>query len=201
VGNGTTHAQSAGRLDIDRNRLKKYDMRLFILLFGVASVLAGAPAGAQQGQPSPTADAPTAALPVSLARIRQALEQAPVERLKGLNEQPTFKVEIQEHQKFQDLLSTLDFKSGPVPPGGLYAYEMLQLTTPKIFQPYAVFNQRELLVIALENLLGKYLFGHVIENISDAERARAEQAAREEVDRALAKFLAAHPDSTAASTR
>jgi hypothetical protein len=176
-------------------------MRLSIVALTVAALLAGAPAGAQEGQPSSVADAQAAGLPVSLDRIRQALEQSPVERLKGLDEKPTFKVEIQEEQKFQDLLSTLDFKSGPVPPGGLYAYEMLQLTTPKIFQPYAVFNQRELLVIALQNLLEKYLFGHVVETISDAEHARAEQAAREEVDRELATFVAAHPESAASNPR
>ena len=176
-------------------------MRLSVLLLTVAALMAGAPAGAQEGQPSSAADAQTPGLPVSLDRIRQALEQAPVERLKGLDEKPTFKVEIQEKQKFQDLLSTLDFKSGPVPPGGLYGYETQRLWTPKEYQPYAVFSQRELLVVALENLLEKYLFGHVVPAIADAEQARAEQAAREDVDRALAKFLAAHPESATADTR
>jgi hypothetical protein len=143
------------------------------------------------------------------------IAQAPAEPLKGLHhppmltneplasggEPPTFKVEVQEQQKFRELLKKLDFKSGPVPPGGLYAYEQMQRTTPKEYQPYAVFNQRELLIIALENLLGKYLFGQMADAVGDAARARAQQDARDEVDRALAKFFAEHPEAAAPTTR
>jgi hypothetical protein len=190
-------------------------MRFPVLPVAVAVLLAAAPAGAQEGQPSSATDVPSAGLPVSLDRIRLNIEQTPAEPLKGLHDQPpltkelppsdsaqpTFKVEVQEQQKFRDLVKRLDFSSGPVPPGGLYAYEQMQLTTPKIYQPYAVFNQRELLVIALENLLEKYLFGQVAQSVTDAAKARAEQAAREEVDREMAEFLAEHPESAASPAR
>ena len=166
-------------------------MRISVVALAVAALWVGAPAEAQQGQPSPAADAQAPGLPVSLDRIRQALARSPAERLKGLDEQPTFRVEITEKQKFQDLLSTLDFRSGPVPPGGLYAYEMQQVMTPRIYQPYALFTDKELLVLVLEKYLGKYLFGPLTDSTAEADRARDRQEAREEVDRALAKYLAA----------
>ena len=119
-------------------------MRLFVLLAAAIVLLAGTPARAQEGQASSTTDARPAGLPVSLDRIRLYIAQAPAEPLKGLHDQPsltneplpsgsaqaTFKVEVQEQQKFRELLKKLDFKSGPVPPGGLYAYEQMQRTTP-----------------------------------------------------------------------
>jgi hypothetical protein len=43
---------------------------------------------------------------------------------------PTFRVEIRERQKIEALLATLDFKSGPAPPGGLYAYEQQRSCSP-----------------------------------------------------------------------
>src|SRR3954447_21657699 len=90
-------------------------MRLQAVLF--AAVLLASPAVAQ-----PQTTAAGDQLPVSLDKIRTALEQPPPEPLRGLNDVPNFKVSIEEKQrvKLEDLINGLDFKSGPVPPGGLY---------------------------------------------------------------------------------
>ena len=61
-------------------------------------------------------------------------------------------------------------------------------------QPYAAFSGSELITVAIENLIGRYLGGRVVNGISDAERARAEHTARQEVDKAITDYCAARPD-------
>ena len=193
-------------------------MRLILVL--VTAILAASPALAQQAQPSsgpetasPAGDAPSSPqprdqesnLPVSLDKIRDALQQRPaVPALRGLYEVPTFKVEIHERQKFtlEDLIKSLDFKAGPVPAGGVYGFEQQrQLWNPTdhpLQQPYAAFGQGELLTILVENLVGKYLAGKAMNAVSAAERNHAEAAAREEVHRAITEYCAAQPNGGAA---
>src|SRR5207244_8082757 len=93
--------------------------------------------------------------------------------------------QILERQKIEELLGSLNFKAGPVPAGGVYMYEQQrQMFNPvdhPLMQPFAAFNQGELLTLLIENLVGKYLGGKAINAISKAERARAESVAREEV--------------------
>jgi hypothetical protein len=160
------------------------------------------PAGDGAGQQPPGAN-PDAGLPVSLDKIREALQQPPVQPLRGLNDVPTFKVEIHERQKvsLDDLIKSLDFKSGPVPAGGVYAFEqqrqMWNATDHPLQQPYAAFNQPELLTILIENVMGKYLGGKALSALTAAERNHAEAAAREEVHRAIAEYCAAQPNGGA----
>lgn len=141
-------------------------------------------------------------LPVSLDHIRKALEQQQPERpLLKLPDQPTFKIEIQERNRLQELLATLDFKGGPTPAGGVYAAEMQRVMFPSVsnplMQPYAGFNQPELLTIIIENLVGKYLIGKAFSAISASERERAEAAAREEVRQTIAQYCAGQPNGGA----
>jgi len=140
-------------------------------------------------------------LPVSLDKIREALEQPPGEPLRGLDERAQFHVEIRERQKLDDLLKSLNFKSGPAVPGGLYAYEQQRLLFPKVdnplVQPYAAFNQSELVVVSLTTLIENYLAGRLGRAITAANRAGAEAAARQEVERAIAEYCAAQPNGGA----
>lgn len=174
-------------------------------------VFIAAPAWAQQGQspssasPSSDADAKPAStldLPVSLGRIRDALERPSSGLLlKRLSDEPHFRVEILERRKIEALLATLDFKSGPTPPGGVYGYEQQRLVFPSVdnplAQPYAAFNQGQLLTILVENLAGKYLAGRAFESITKAQRERAEAAARREVDEAIAEYCGSKPSGGA----
>src|SRR5580692_9089667 len=102
-------------------------MRLLTVL--LTTFLATTPAAAAGPQASgPTGDGSASEsanpqdgqplnLPVSLDRIREGLKQTPLVTLRGLNELAPeqaahFKVDIEEHQKIEELLATLDFKSG-----------------------------------------------------------------------------------------
>jgi hypothetical protein len=64
-------------------------------------------------------------------------------------------------------------------------------------QPYAAFNQGQLLTILVENLVGKYLVGRTAEAITKSVRERAEAAARKEVVAAVAEYCAAKPNGGA----
>jgi hypothetical protein len=140
-------------------------------------------------------------LPVSLDHIRKALERQPARPLLRLPDQPTFRIEIQERNRLQELLATLDVKSGPIPAGGVYAAEIQRIMFPSVsnplVQPYAAFNQPELLTIIIENLIGKYLISKALSAISATERERAEEAAREEVRRTIAQYCASQPNNGA----
>jgi hypothetical protein len=175
-------------------------MRLVALLF--TATLLASPAWAQQTAPSsPQDEGPN--LPVSLSKIREALEAPPVAALQ-LDETPTFRVQIRERQKIDELLATLNFKAGPVPAGGLYMAEQNRVMFPSVDNPLrqdlAAFNQGELLTIAIENIVGKYLGGPAVRAITKAERAHAEAAARDEVSAAIAQYCTSQPNAGAGIT-
>jgi hypothetical protein len=172
----------------------------------VAAMLGATPSAAQDisssspgSAKSSAQDAPQPALPVSLDHIREALKKKPDASLLLTIELPSdFRVEIVEQEKINRMLSKLDFKGGPVPAGGLYAFEQQQRlfrpTERPLMQPYAAFSGNELIVIALENLLLRYVGGPIWDRIAGGERSGAERAAREEVDQAIATYCASRPD-------
>lgn len=197
-------------------------MRLLALLFAAVLVSPCAwaqgtgPSSAQQApsgtqdrarsandEPGTPADQDPNTLPVSLDKIREGLKQPPSSlTLRTLDETPTFRVQILERQKIEELLSTLNFKStSPAPGGGLYGFEQQRQMFPAVDnplrQPYAAFSQSELLTILIENLVGKYLAGRAIDSITGAERAHAEAAAKEEVRAAVAQYCTAQPNNGA----
>ena len=175
-------------------------MRLTALLF--TAILTAASARAQTPVPSSAPEQPSSNLPVSLDKIREALEQTPPISFRTLDERPTFRVLIRERQRIEELLATLNFKStSPAPGGGLYGYEMQRQAFPTVDnplrQPYSAFNQGQLLTILIENLVRSYLSDKVASTISKAERAHAEANAREEVRVAVQQYCNTQPSGGA----
>jgi hypothetical protein len=182
-------------------------MRQWVLLF--TAILLASPAGAQQTPASSSQDGttgqpatdPGSSLPVSLTKIREALATTPALSLSSIDERPIFRVQIQERQRIEELLATLNFKAGPVPAGGVYMAEQNRIMFPSVDnplrQPLAAFNQPELLTILIENLAGKYLAGKAMSAVSKSERANAEAAARDEVRAAVAQYCGAQPNAGA----
>lgn len=185
-------------------------MQLLALVF--TGILASSPAASQRAgsslspsASSSAADTSTEALPdfpVSLEKIRDALgRRVSVSILRRLADTPTFRLEIEERRRIDELLATLDFKSGPTPPGGVYGFEQQRLAFPPVSrplaQPYAAFNSGQLLTVAAENLAGKALAGRVGESATKALRQRAQENARKVVDAAVADYCRTKPDGGA----
>jgi len=166
-----------------------------------APVPSTSPAPSPAAGSSPAQDTPRLNLPISIDRIRKELEQKPLRPVFTLRGQPTFRIEVQERNRLQELIASLDFRSGPAPAGGLYAAEMQRVMFPStsnpLRQPFAAFNQPELLTILIQTIAGKYLAGRAIGAITNAERAAAEAAAREELKRTIALYCAAQPNGGA----
>lgn len=191
-------------------------MRLFLQL--VAAVLATVAVGAQQagtspkpsdpastsGPPAPQADTPSSSnppgeLPVSLDRIREGLAKpAPGSTIKRVELKADFVVHVEERDHFLKILDSLKIESGPAPLGGIRAQEQRERAFPKtekpLMQPYAAFSGGELLTLAIEGLVQKYLGGALINAVSNAQRASAERAARQEVASAIVEYCDAQPD-------
>jgi hypothetical protein len=146
-------------------------MRFVVLIS--TGVLAAAPAFAQDEQPLN--------LPVSLERIREGLALERPSLLDALHLEATFRVEVKERRpNFGEMFPPGSFDGGPVPPGGLYAYEQRRMLFPNSTPALFTFD-------ALP------VFRAIADAIGDARRARAEAAARAEVERAMAEFCAAQP--------
>jgi hypothetical protein len=192
-----------------RSRPHRMWLRMLRLYVVLAAMLVASPVTAQEPAASSsggtakssTGDAQSGDLPVSLDRIRAGLKRQVTDSLlKRAEIPPDFRIQILEQQKIDDMLSKLDFKgvSGPAPAGGLYGYEQQQRLFNSVdhplVQPYAAFSGGELITIAIENLIARYLGGRIVNGITEAEHARAERAAREEVDKAIADYCAARPD-------
>lgn len=163
-------------------------------------MLAAHSAVAQGVQPSAPQSAKTDTwqfnLPISLENIREGLARPPV--LLGLDRKPDFSVTIEEAQRLEELFRSLEMKMGPAPPGGLYAYEQQRLlfnpTDHPLSQPYAAFSSGELITLAIEGLIGRWVMDKVSNGMSSADKKRAEKHAREEITRAITQFCAEQPD-------
>lgn len=182
-------------------------MRLIALI--LAAMMWTTPLAAQQTAtstdpatpPSSVGSPPArdADLPVSLDRIREGLARpAQGTTLKSLDLKPDFIILIEEQDLLRTILSKLDFSGGPAPGGGLYAYEQQQRAFSKterpLQQPYAAFSGGELLTLAIEGLVQKYLGGALVSAVTGAQRSRAEREARAEVATAIVAYCDAQPD-------
>ena len=114
---------------------------------------------------------------VSLTRIRQGLERQHHLLAPDVPQtsQPTFRAAVQG-QRIQAVFDALDFNGGPVPPGGLYAFEQRRLSG----NPWA--GQAVIQVNVLPLVEATY------RAISRTRHDHAERGAHEAVQRALIEF-------------
>ena len=167
------------------------------ILLLIAAVLLTGPPQQATSQPSmvsnPDGSARTAApadedLPVSLDRIRRALSRPPALDLRG---KPVFRVEVFGRKPtIEDILGP-DFLRGPVPYGGMTHQEFLNMVTPKDVQGYAAFTNKEGMVVAATSLALQWALQKAIHKFEVARDERAREAARKEVQDALADLAKA----------
>lgn len=148
-------------------------------------VLAGAAV-----DPSPAGGAtdqdPPGPLPVSVERIQRALSRPPAIDVNA--ERLVFRVEVLGKKvTIEDILGP-DYLKGPVPRAGMTHQEFLDMVTPKDYQGYAPYTNREAMTIAATSFALKWALQKAIHKYETAQQDREREAARKEVQDALAEL-------------
>jgi hypothetical protein len=167
---------------------------MFLPFLMVCSALAA------QGQPpAPPAAVPTTAesvaaetpstdtdgdLPVSIERIQRALSRPPAIRLKG--DKSVFRVEVLgKRLTIEDILGPDYLTTGPVPRAPITHQDFLDMVTPKDYQGYAAFSNREGAAVAASSFALQWALQKAIHKYQTAHEDRARETARKEVQDAL----------------
>jgi hypothetical protein len=123
-------------------------------------------------------------LPVSVERVQRALSRQPAIKLKG--DQTVFRVEVLGKKWTIEEILGPDYLKGPVPRSGMTHQEFLDMVTPKDYQGYAAFSNGEGAVVAVTSLLQKWALQKAVHKFETAKEGREREAARKEVEMALA---------------
>lgn len=146
-------------------------------------------AGETQPSTSPNGETATVdadRLPVDIAKIQRALQRPPALKLE--TSRSVFRIEIFGRKPtIEDILGP-DFLRGPTPAGAPTHQEFLNLVTPKDVQGYAAFTNKEGFVVAATSLALQWALQKAIQKYNDAKEDRAREAARREVEKALAEL-------------
>ena len=153
---------------------------------------AAAAQGTPDDQPRPAANGSTATaidpdrLPVDLDKIQRAIRRPAAIKLD--NERAVFRIEIFGRKPtIEDILGR-DYLRGPVPYGGMTHQEFLNMVTPKDVQGYAAFDNKQAFTVAATSLALQWALQKAIQKFHDAKEARAQAAAKKEVEEALAEL-------------
>lgn len=153
-----------------------------------------APTPATQGEtatatadPAADQDGTDGELPVSVDRIRHKLSEPPAIKMK--TQGTVFRVEVLGRKPtIEDILGP-DYLKGPVPAsGGMTHQEFLDLVTPKDVQGYAAFSNKEAATVAATSFALQWALQAAIHKFSEAKAEREREAARKEVQEALAEL-------------
>jgi hypothetical protein len=119
-------------------------------------------------------------------RIQRALSHPPAIDVNA--ERPVFRVEVLGRKvTIEDILGP-DYLKGPVPRAGMTHQEFLDMVTPKDYQGYAPYTNREGMTIAATSFALKWALQKAIHKYETAQQDREREAARKEVQDALAEL-------------
>ena len=128
-------------------------------------------------------------LPVSIERIQRGLARPPALRLKS--DKPVFRIEVLGRKPtIMDFLGP-DYLKGPAPYGGMTHSEFLNMVTPKDVQGYAAFSNGEGFTVAATSFALQWALQKAILKFGNARKEREREAARAEVQDALAALARA----------
>jgi hypothetical protein len=151
-----------------------------------ASPAASQAAGQTQPDTSSAPDQADGNLPVSLDHIRQKLSEPPAINVNAQGN--VFRVEVVGRKlTIEDILGP-DYLKGPTPAGAPTHQEFLDLVTPKDVQGYAAFNNGEAATVAATSFALAWALQKAIHKFQEAKEAREREAARKEVQEALAEL-------------
>ena len=159
------------------------------------------PALAQQEGPAaaaPAADQPVDpidpdALPVDLRKIQRAVSRPAA--IKTDSSRPVFRVQVfSRHPTIDDILGP-DWRKGPTPLGAMTHQEFLDIVTPTDVKGYAAFDNRQALIVAATSFALKWAVQKALDKLDQAKTDHQKEAARKEVDDALAALRKARRDA------
>jgi hypothetical protein len=176
---------------------------MVLLLLFVQRTLAFAQ---QEGPPAPAAlpAAPAAppaeptpidadALPVNLERIQKAVSRPAA--IRPENGRPVFRVQVFSRNPTIDDILGPDWRKGPTPLGAMSHQEFLDIVTPNDVKGYAAFDNKQALVVAATSFALKWAVQKAMDKLDQAKTDRQKEAARKEVDDALAALRKARRDA------
>jgi hypothetical protein len=167
---------------------------LVVVLAGQSGAGPAQPNGSPGVNGSATATLDPEDLPVDIGRIQRALARPPALKLE--TKRSVFRVEIFGRKPtIEDLLGP-DFLRGPVPAGsGMTHQEFLNMVTPKDVQGYAAFSNKQALTVAATSFALQWALKQAIQKYNDAKEEREREAARKEVEEALAALRKARREA------
>jgi hypothetical protein len=143
--------------------------------------------------PSNGATVSPEALPVDIDRIQRALARPAAIRLES--ERKVFRVEVFGRKPtIEDILGP-DYLVGPVPYGSMSHQEFLNMVTPKDVQGYAAFSNGKAATVAATSFALQWALRVAIQKYNDAKAEREREAARKEVEEALAALRKARREA------
>jgi hypothetical protein len=159
--------------------------------------------GAQNGTPVVPADEQSTAngsvtldpdaLPVDLDRIQRALSRPPALKLE--TNRQVFRVEVFGRMPtIEDILGP-DYLRGPAPAGAMTHSEFLNMVTPKDVQGYAAFGNKQAMTVAATSFALGWALRQAVQKYKDAKQEREREAARKEVEEALAALRRARREA------
>jgi hypothetical protein len=147
---------------------------------------------APDGQP-PTAvssaDAPSInpdELPVDVEKIQRALRRPPAIKIE--TSRSVFRIEIfGRRPTIEDILGR-DFLRGPALAGAMTHQEFLNMVTPVDVRGYAAFSNTQGMTVAATSLALQWALQKAIQKFTEAKQEREREAAKREVEQALAEL-------------
>jgi hypothetical protein len=173
---------------------------LLLTSLAAAPLWTAAPAPELQNAPPSTPAPQVAPSDESLQRIQKRLMHDPAIKLDkqpvpGGSGKTMFRVRVDAPALTVDQILGPDFLKGPVPATGMTHQEFLDLVTPKDVSGYAAFTNTEGITVALTSTALKVALKQALEEWRRAKDERAREAARKEVEEAVAALRASRRDT------
>ena len=165
------------------------------LLMSAQATLALAQQEGPAAPAEPAADQPVdpEALPVNLQKIQRAVSRPPA--ITTDSTRPVFRVQIFSRNPTIDDILGPDWRKGPTPLGAMSHQEFLDIVTPTDVKGYAAFDNRQGLIVAATSFALKWAVQKAHDKFDQAQTDRQKEAARKEVDEALAALRKARRDA------
>jgi hypothetical protein len=145
------------------------------------------------GTPETDATANPDALPFNVDRIQRVLSKPPV--INADRTRLVYRIEVFGRKPTIAEILGPDYLKGPALAGPMTHQEFLNMVTPKDVQGYAAFDNKQGMIVAATSFALQWALRQAVQKLQDAKTERQKEAARKEVDEALAALRKARRDA------